>query len=219
MQVQQLPAHLTEFTLGEIDRSTARLEETSEQRTRRLAAIRAMYDAYAPKDGIEDMFVGQIISMRFLVADAMRRLASMAPDTEDAETARKSAGGLNRILLSWVRQFELRRARDAKQQAATANQQPGPERDRPVGTLRLPVTAASAPGVTTGANGAARPPAQPSPSGAGASATPVQPAGGGVTRPQPQQTNGAVGSVPAGNSIRPAGTPPNGAGPRAHTAS
>jgi hypothetical protein len=232
MQVPHLPAHLTEFTLGELDGATARRDETAEQRTKRIAAIRAMYEAYRPRDGIEDTLVGQIIAMRFMVADAMKRLASMPPDTEDEENARKSAATLNRILLSWVRQLEQGRTREAKLQAASAREQATPRQDRPIGTLRLSAPAAPGPGANgtvrpagtltlpaaASANGVARPPGQQPPPGAGASTQPAgQPAGqhaGGPVRPQ--QANVAAGSQPNGSNARPAGSQPNGAGPRPH---
>jgi hypothetical protein len=212
--------HLTEFTLDQIDGATARRDETAEQRTKRLAAIRAMYQAYEPRDGIEDMFVGQIIAMRFLVADAMKRVALLAEDSRDGEIARKEAGTLSRILLSWVGKLDQRRARDAKRQAESAKQQPESGGDRPAGTLRLPTPAVqSANGAATavGANGAARPPVQPSSATPGVSTPSAsQLAAGGPVRPQPANVTG--GPRPAGNNAGPAGTPVNGAGPRQHAA-
>ena len=67
-----------------------------------------MYESYAPRDGIEDMLVAQIIAMRFLVADAMKHLVMLEANSADQEKARRSAGALSRILLSWTRELAQR---------------------------------------------------------------------------------------------------------------
>jgi hypothetical protein len=124
-----LPSHLSEFTLNDIAGATTRLGETAEARTRRLAAIRAMYEGFSPRDAVEDMLISRIIILRFLLSEAVTGLALLSPDSEEMEKSRKAAGALSRTLLSWVRQLEQRRAREAKQRAEDARQLAAPGRE------------------------------------------------------------------------------------------
>ena len=64
--------------------------------------------------------MAQIIGLRFLVADAMEKLSRSTAFGEPLLKAQQSVNALNRLLLSWVRQLEQRRARETKQAASTA---------------------------------------------------------------------------------------------------
>jgi hypothetical protein len=165
MQSPTLPGHLSEFSLGEIALATAWNPETQDQQARRIAAIRAMYEGYAPRDSTEDTLVSQIIIVRFRVVEAMKGLARLTPGSRELDRAQKAAAGLSRMLLSWVRQFEQRRARDARQQAEAAEQAGAAAQDKPKEPARSDATAPQS----------ARPPAPPEPPRAAAAAQAIRP--------------------------------------------
>src|SRR6266567_5258035 len=116
--------HLTAYTIAQIIRSTARPNETVAETADRSIAILRMYEGHAPRDAIEDMAVTQIISMRFVVADAMEDLSHASEIGDGQRQARQAVTALNRVLLSWVKQFDQRRAREAKQQAQAEKSAP-----------------------------------------------------------------------------------------------
>jgi hypothetical protein len=192
MHSTKLPTHLVEFSLSELDRTTRDPAESADERARRVAAIRAMYEGYAPRDASEDMLVSHIITLRFLVAAAMKNLVMLRG--EPAEKARKSTGTLSRALLSWIRQFEQRRTREARQRAEVASPAPRPETQAtggaPPGPAPAPVPA-EAPRASLAA------PAAPSkPAGAADLSWPQQ-TGTLTLRPPPNGGGGAAAVVTA----------------------
>jgi hypothetical protein len=114
---------LTAFTLAEIVRSTVRPRETESERADRAAAIEAMYEGYAPRDAFESMMAAQIIGLRFLVADAMADLSRRAEAGDALREAQQAVTTLDRSLMSWVKLFDQRRAREAKERAQSAKVQ------------------------------------------------------------------------------------------------
>src|SRR5258708_4091053 len=103
------PDHLTAYTIAQIVRSTARADETAPQTAARTLAIRQMYEDHAPRGAMEGMVVAQIISLRFLVADAMGDLSGLTTTDEVLRQAQQAVTALNRALMSWVKQFDQRR--------------------------------------------------------------------------------------------------------------
>jgi hypothetical protein len=106
---------ITAHTLDEIFRSTARVGETNAQGYDRACVILAMYESFAPRDAMESVVVGQIISYRFIVADAMEALARATTEGADLRRPQQSLTTFNRTLMSWVRQLERPRAREARE--------------------------------------------------------------------------------------------------------
>jgi hypothetical protein len=149
------------FTLDEIDRGTTRPGETAEQRAARTAAIRGMYDSYAPRDAMEDTMVAQIINLRLLQADAMR-CQSQAPVPEKTMAeAQRIVATLTRLLLSCVRMLDQLRAREAKQREraarAEAAEQPAPAAPQPAEAAFPARSPAGEPGQNRPASAPSRP--------------------------------------------------------------
>jgi hypothetical protein len=197
------PLPFTEFTLGEIRRATDRPDETPEQTAARGAVIRAMYDSYAPRDAMEDLLVSQIICLRFPLADAMRDLALATDAGESLARLQRTVETLTRALMSWVRLFDQRRAREAKQQAQAEKAQAAEAAAKPV----VPARAEQ--------HQPARPATAPV-HGNDAATTP-RPNGAAMQAARPGQQTLVRPALSAGRETPPNGRPPVAAGARGIT--